>query len=501
MSEQLVPIHRTVIIPDVLSVILYQDEIGLGLDSQGGSAPSTPAWVFASHGLETFGQRELVLVILKTAPLSPPQSPNELVSTVYQQARAGTVLQEGNVLEVRGANIDFDPRVSGFMFLHYATYDPRLPAIEVDMYRKSPLLVLPVLPDEIQAADMFGNSRIVALLAKDSRSHPFPWWHDARRNSVVSVSGPPSILADLRIPRANTPYVEVVQTGPHLDIIVTTEERSRLHELFTTAPDSFVLLTGVASESLARYFWEPGQTQPAATWRTQGTKDVIHGDLPVAGNFLMLLHGEIKNSTQLSEDGFIVMMAEPTWRLFIAALKEQKPFTCRTRGERISEVSLQFREYRYVSPFGRTYQTVSGGAFNIYRPSPGAKSHVGMSELQNVEVQQIQLLTAQNEIFQAISTEALGDYISEACAVIDDAMEGVVHCGEEFFVQFRLAPNSQPLVQLAVRADDPQAFPSQTAQLLVDRLNSLPAPAVTQHEVRLEVRLTFPPNHIARTAH
>jgi hypothetical protein len=212
----------------------------------------------------------------------------------------------------------------------------------------------------------------------------------------------------------------------------------------------------------------------------------------VAGNFLMLLHGEIENSTQLSEDGFIVMMAEPTWRLFIAALKEQKPFTCRTGGERISEVSLQFREYRYVSPFGRTYQTESGGTFNIYRPSPGAKSHVGLSELQNVEVQQIQLLTAQNEIFQAISTEALSDYISEACAVIDDAMEGVVHRGEEFSVQFRLAPNSQPLVQLAVRADDPQAFPSQTAQLLVDRLNSLPAPAVTQHEVRLEVRLTFP---------
>ena len=49
-------------------------------------------------------------------------------------------------------------------------------------------------------------------------------------------------------------------------------------------------------------------------------------------------------------------------------------------------------------------------------------------------------------------------------------------------------------VQLASwrRADDPQAFPSQTGQLLVDRLNSLPAPAVTQHEVRFEVQLTFP---------
>jgi hypothetical protein len=229
-----------------------------------------------------------------------------------------------------------------------------------------------------------------------------------------------------------------------------------LHELLTTAPNSFVLLTGVASEAQARYFWEPGQTQPSATvcGHGQGTKDVPPGDLEVAGNFLMLLHGEVANDAQLREDGFVVMMAEPTWSLFTAALKAQEPFTCRTEDGRISEVSLQLSQNRYVSPFGEVYQ--GEGTFRTYRSSPGAQPPQGTQELHNIAVQQVPLLSAQYQFSQAISTEALAAYIGEACAVIDDTMEGVVHRGEEACLQFRLAPSTQPLIQLAVRPTGPK---------------------------------------------
>jgi hypothetical protein len=503
VSEQLVPIHREAVIPGVLSVLVYEDEVSLGLGPDGAVAPPVPAWVFASSGLESAGQRELVLGILRMPPRSRilrmtprprPQSPFVLVSTMYQQARAGTVLEEGSRFEVSGRRVDFDPRVSGFLCLNYALH--RLPAIDAASYQRSPLLLLPLLPEEIQVADMFGNARVVALLARDSHCHPFPWWHDPRRPSVVSAGEAPSMLAELPVPRAHTPYVEVIQTGSRLDIMVPAEECSQLDELLTTAPDSFVLLTGVASEAQARYFWEPGQTQPSATvcGHGQGTKDVPPGDLEVAGNFLMLLHGEVADDAQLREDGFVVMMAEPTWRRFTAALQAQEPFTCRTDGGRIREVSLQISKNRYVSPFGEAYQ--GEGTFRTYRSSPGAQPPQRAQELHNIEVQQVPLLSAQYQFSQAISTEALARYIGEACAVIDDAMEGVVHRGEEACVQFRLAPSTQPLVQLAVRPADPQAFPSQTAQLLLDRLHSLPAPAVTRHELRFEVRFTFPPSHI-----
>jgi hypothetical protein len=69
---------------------------------------------------------------------------------------------------------------------------------------------------------------------------------------VASVGEPPSMLAELPVPRAHTPYVEVIQTGSRLDIMVPAEECSQLHELLTAAPNSFVLLTGVASEAPAR---------------------------------------------------------------------------------------------------------------------------------------------------------------------------------------------------------------------------------------------------------
>jgi hypothetical protein len=84
--------------------------------------------------------------------------------------------------------------------------------------------------------------------------------------------------------------------------------------------------------------------------------------------------------------------------------------------------------------------------------------------------------------------------------VIDDTMEGVVHRGEEACMQFHLAPSTRPVIQLAVRPADPQTFPSQTARLLLDRLNALPAPAVTRHELRFEVRFTFPRDHTTSDA-
>jgi hypothetical protein len=122
VSEQLVPIHREAVIPDVLSVLVYEDEVSLGVDPDGGVTPPVPAWVFASSGLESAGQRELVLGILRITPRSRipritprprPRSPFALVSTMYQQARAGTVLEEGSRFEVRGAASTSTP-VSGF---------------------------------------------------------------------------------------------------------------------------------------------------------------------------------------------------------------------------------------------------------------------------------------------------------------------------------------------------------------------------------------------------
>jgi len=102
-------------------------------------------------------------------------------------------------------------------------------------------------------------------------------------------------------------------------------------------------------------------------------------------------------------------------------------------------------------------------------------------------------INAEKEVDQAVSIKTLALYIGELCAVIDDALEGVVHHGEELAVQCRIAPGIQPLVELAVRPDDPQAFPTQTVRLLADRLNALPAPAVTRHQIRFELRFTFPP--------
>jgi hypothetical protein len=75
-------------------------------------------------------------------------------------------------------------------------------------------------------------------------------------------------------------------------------------------------------------------------------------DLDVAGNFLMLVNGEVADEAHQREDGFVVMMAEPTWRAFTAAVKERQPFTCRPEGNSIGQVSLQLERRRCTSAFG-----------------------------------------------------------------------------------------------------------------------------------------------------
>jgi hypothetical protein len=70
------------------------------------------------------------------------------VGGILDQARAGSVLSDGSRFDVNGSCMDFDPRVNGFMCLGYALHLPQLPPIEADIYQSSPLLLIPLLPEE-----------------------------------------------------------------------------------------------------------------------------------------------------------------------------------------------------------------------------------------------------------------------------------------------------------------------------------------------------------------
>jgi hypothetical protein len=163
MSAPRAPIHREQIGPG-LSVSVYEESVGLATEPYGGVGPPKPVWVFASDGLESAGKREVVLGIVQVTPGSLPESPFRLVSDLHRQAGAD-VLRDGGRFEIQGGSVDFDPRVNSFMCLHYALDDPRLPRIGGG-FRRSPLLMLALLPEELRAADTFGNARVVALLAK-----------------------------------------------------------------------------------------------------------------------------------------------------------------------------------------------------------------------------------------------------------------------------------------------------------------------------------------------
>ncbi|GAB2957670.1 hypothetical protein [Saccharothrix stipae] len=478
MREPLVPVDRVELVPGGVQATVYTDRVSTGGDRE------EEVWVLATRGLAALDAPEVVIAVRRDGP--PPEQLFDLFRSIHDHATRGTTLASGGALEVRPGTFDLDPRISGFLCLPYRAHDPRLPVIEG--HGRTPLLLVPLLDGEYEAAERYGHLRVLALLGKLTRVFPHPWWFDSRRPVVIEPEpthpGAATLLSRYDLPTAHVPYLNVVHVGPQVRLSLSEGDCARLHALLSGAPDTLLLLPGPGESEDARFVWRAGQTGPEAIMFATDDS-VVHGDLVIGVNFLVLLHGDIEVGAVQEEDGYTLMMPAELWRRFLDALADRREFTWRASGR---EMVLEPYPQRYVSPFGVVIESPDG--YPPYRPKPRARERNGLTvPLYNIRLDAIHLLTDQHVMEREVSADEVVRFIQDACQVVDDALDGVPHRLQAMLLHFRLAPGAPSWIGLAVRPDESEVLPQDLADHVLARLNALPAPAVRHHEVRFEARL------------
>ncbi|GIF00643.1 hypothetical protein [Paractinoplanes rishiriensis] len=466
MSHPLVPAGRTTLVPGRLDASVFQHH----------ADPDIALWVFTTHGFEALGGRELVLFVRRHGN-AHPQSPFQIFSVIFDQVSRGASVNPDTLLTL-GGNLDLDPRVGGLLCLDFRDDSrQRLPRADAYGHQTFPILLLPLLTEEAEATRMLGQPRMLSQLSRATDCWPYPWWFEPGRKPALTMTPPagrnPSMLAGLPLDRAPVSYLEALLTGPHLDLRLPIEDCDRFVELLSGGRDTMVLFPCALSPAAhGRLVWEPGQDHIGA--QAEPGRTVGHGEMRLAGNFLVLAHGDVADETRFLEDGFAVMVAGPTWQRLIDALRAKKPVTWRASGY-VTEVSLDLHRRTHTSPFVDTGRE----DFMTYSPDQ-LYPRAGERRLRNAELDRTVLLTDQRTIAAAVTAEALAAYLHELELAVDDELEGVEHGCEEIAVFVQLPVG----VSMAAR---PDVLPVRVGERLVRRLDEVPAPPIEGVMVQLEV--------------
>jgi hypothetical protein len=470
VSHPLVPAGRRTLIPGRLDASVFQHH----------ADPGIALWVFATHGFEALGAREFVTVVRRRGTVHP-EGPFQIFAALFEHASRGVGVDPNTLLDLNGG-LDFDPRVGGLLCLDLREHGRgRLPRLDTLGYRASPRLLLPLLAGEAEATRMLGQPRMLSHLCRVTECWPYPWWFEPGRETLLTMVAPagrqPSMLAGLPLDRASVSYLEVLLTGHHLDLRIPVEDCDRFVELLTGARDTMLLFPCAYSPvAHGRFVWEPGQDQIRAV--TSSYKTVGHGNMRLAGNFLVLAHGDIADETRFLEDGFAVMMAEQTWQRLLGALRAKEPATWRATGY-VTELSLDLYHRTHTSPFVDTGR----GDFEIYAPDQ-LYPRTRELRLRNAEIDRTVLLTDQRTIASAVTAEVLAAYLRELELVVDDELEGARHECEEIAALVQLSPGGRTDISIAAR---PGVLSPTTVDRLQRRMNAVPSPPIEHAIVRLEV--------------
>jgi hypothetical protein len=207
------------------------------------AVPGARAWLFVTRGLEFVGQREMLMVVRRHAAESrPAHFPFLLFRTMYRLAADGALMNEGGHTKL-AEPVAGGPPIEGFLYKgdptgwHYLVTGER---------SQPPLLIIPLLTGEIDAALSFGHARVLALLGQQARYYPYPWWFDPARAPVLDIATYRRGTILNQVSALHVPYLQVAQYGVRLEITLPRKECAHLHQDIRSAPEVFTLLPGFA---------------------------------------------------------------------------------------------------------------------------------------------------------------------------------------------------------------------------------------------------------------
>jgi hypothetical protein len=447
--------------------------------------PDARAWSLITRGLESVGQRELMIIIRRCRGESrPPDFPFILFRTLHRLAANGSTVGEGGHTRL-AAPVGGGPPIEGFVYEEPGGrwWQEMLP----DDHSRPPLLVIPLLTGEIDAALSFGHARVLALLGRQARYYPYPEWFDPARAPVLDIAAYRSKTLLKNFPVLHVPYIQVVRYGLRLEITLPRQKCAALLGSVRELPDAVALLPGFARNVLSTMVWRPGQTQPEAIWAsTHAPEATPRHDAGIGVNFLAIIHGDIDPTVVLREDGYALMLSERLWNQFLAALEEGRSLVWDVPDGEVREIQVKLPPNEYHSPFGEIFS--SEGAFASYSPAPSDRPPTRVtSKLHNVRMDKVVLLTPQHEIGQAIPIADLAAAIDDVMLAVDDHLDGVTHDYSQIVIQVTLAPNRPADIRVGGRTRDKAPVP--LGQTIANRVADVRFPSVARFEVRFQIFL------------
>ncbi|OGN83997.1 MAG: hypothetical protein A2X23_03945 [Chloroflexi bacterium GWC2_73_18] len=276
-------------------------------------------WTYASRGLRSHGQKELVLTLVRRpdeAPDAYPRDPLDLFAAVLDVAAGGRIVDEGDLTELGPAGFLGRP---GIRALGYLRPDPPLVG--------TALQAILLTDDERQVAQSHGLTRVAARLGDRYRHYPCPPWSERDRPSVITPGEAGGSLLE-RLARVGVRGAAVLHLPGAIELSLPAEALPALRDGLPALPPAapLALLTGFDQRANAWLAWAPQQHGPYAI-----SPDGSDGSR-LGGCFCAFLPDQPGDGWQVFEDGLVVSLTPASWARVREALLGGTEATVRSMG-------------------------------------------------------------------------------------------------------------------------------------------------------------------------
>ena len=351
------------------------------------TGPEGKAWCYRTRGLKP---HDLVMTVLQKRgeqdqdfPTQPIQALSVLVTADREP------LSPGDLVDVAGFE---NPALTGVLAVKEG---PGLPD------SASCLSIIPITKDELAAARLSGSSRLMGLLASQSRYYPCPYWYDRDRSSACNAD-------DVAV-MTSSPTQAGVQYRGDVSLMVTdgvgslsmTRATGKALSEAMVAGEQPILRVALNIDPRANAFmvWDSAGKEPAAVGPDGSNAS------RVSYQFLQIIGGQEKNQSLRRYDGISLILSESSYRKLAKAAGAGQDFSLESEGDGFKSLRLVWQETDYFNPADQSiYRTDSGWVTHTPETKTPPKSG-------KVKLEEVVLLTPESELLQAITQEDLIGYI------------------------------------------------------------------------------------------
>ena len=291
------------------AVIVTIDECVVPTDPVG--HPGLPAGsrlrVYTTTGLGSAGLPDVTAAVLSRTGDSSGTALDDLlgvIDTMYHRARTTSWdFGLGSTVGLAAARHLGGRAVPGMLVTYPAADGAWFPA------NSPPLLLVPLVAGEPEAAGRFGHGRVLAQLAAASGCFPYPWWFDPGRPAVLDLDTytRATVLADVAI--MHVPNLRLVHAPRRLELTFdSTTDPAALWETWQRAPRTFALAPRYSTGTGRARVWSPGQSSVREISAAQDASTDV-----VGLHFLLVNRDTRSAAARPVEDGFALDIPQRQW--------------------------------------------------------------------------------------------------------------------------------------------------------------------------------------------